>query len=74
MTLFICGFIIGAILASLVWMFASRKKTYKCNGSIVMNRDELYLCLTKEDKDAFEHADFATLRLQREKFSGFSET
>ena len=74
MTLFFCGFITGVLIASLVWMFASRKKTYQCNGSIVMHDDELYLCLTKEDKDAFEHADFATIRLQREKFRGFSET
>ena len=39
-----------------------------------MYEDQVYLSLTKEDMDAFERAKFATLRLQREKFKGFSET
>lgn len=73
MILFICGFISGLLIATLVLIFKNKTKTYQCNGSIVMHEDELYLCLTKEDKKAFETARFATLRLEREKFNGFSE-
>ena len=65
----VIGFMIGLTCALI-----KDKKTHICNGSIVMHGDELYLCLTAEDKEAFETASFATLRLEREKFNGFSET
>ena len=74
MILFICGFISGLLIGVLILIFSNKRKSYQCNGSIVMHEDELYLCLTVEDKKAFETARFATLRLEREKFRGFNET
>lgn len=73
--MFILGFIFGFLIATILINFINKKKQhYKCNGSIVMHGDELYLCLTHEDKKAFETCHYATLKLVREKFHGFSET
>lgn len=73
--IFILGFVFGFLIGMILTNFVNEKKQYyKCNGSIVMHGDELYLCLTREDKKAFETCRYATIRLQREKFSGFSET
>ena len=68
---FIFGFIVGILLSNFVY---EKRQHYKCNGSIVMHGDELYLCLTHEDKKAFESCRYATIRLEREKFRGFNET
>ena len=50
MILFICGFISGLLIGVLILIFSNKRKSYQCNGSIVMHEDELYLCLTVEDK------------------------
>ena len=73
--MFVLGFIAGFLLGVVIAVFVNEKRQYyKCNGSIVMHEDELYLCLTHEDKKAFETCRYATIRLEREKFNGFSET
>lgn len=73
--MFFLGFIAGLLVGIVVTVFVNEKRQYyKCNGSIVMHGDELYLCLTHEDKKAFETCRYATIRLEREKFHGFSET
>lgn len=75
LAIFIIGFIFGFLIGIFLTNFLCEKKQhYKCNGSIVMHGDELYLCLTHEDKKAFENCCYATIRLEREKFSGFNET
>ena len=66
-----CASLLSSILSVLAW---ERRMLHECKGTIVMYEDQVYLSLTKEDMDAFERAKFATLRLQREKFKGFSET
>ena len=60
-----------SIVSVLIW---EKKHLYDCKGSIVMHGDEIYLCLTHEDKKAFESCHYATIRLEREKFHGFNET
>ena len=73
--MFILGFIVGLLVGVVITEFVSdKRRNYKCNGSIVMHGDELYLCLTHEDKKAFESCRYATIRLEREKFRGFNET
>ena len=73
--IFILGFIFGLLVGIVITAFVNEKRQYyKCNGSIVMHGDELYLCLTYEDKKAFETCRYATIRLEREKFRGFNET
>jgi hypothetical protein len=72
---FVIGFIVGLLIGIVLSEFVYEKRQhYKCNGSIVMHGDELYLCLTHEDKKAFESCRYATIRLEREKFRGFNET
>jgi hypothetical protein len=72
---FVIGFIVGLLIGIVLSNFVNEKRQhYKCNGSIVMHGDELYLCLTHEDKKAFETCRYATIRLEREKFHGFNET
>ena len=73
--MFIISFIFGLFIGMIITNFVNEKKQhYKCNGSIVMHGDEMYLCLTHEDKKAFETCRYATIRLEREKFRGFNET
>ena len=67
---FICCFI-GYATATIICWFTWRP--HHCDGEIVMHGDELYLAITEEDKEALETKKFATLRLVREKFNGFSE-
>ena len=71
---FALGFCIGVALAIIFHLIAKKRSTYECDGSIIMSEDEMYLCLTSQDKAAFLNHDFAKIRLQREKFRGFSET
>lgn len=66
-----CTSSLSGIISIVGW---EHRMLHECKGTIVMYEDQVYLSLTKEDMDAFEHARFATLRLQREKFKGFSET
>ena len=63
--------LLSGVLSVLRWEYMM---LHECHGTIVMYEDQVYLSLTKEDIYALEHKRFATLRLQREKFKGFSET
>lgn len=60
----------GGILCTLIF---DAKLIHDCTGMIVMSEDEMYLALSDEDKEAFKSKSFVTLRLKREKFSGFNE-
>ena len=71
--LFLLGLIVGLVLGVVILLIHD-KQHYQCNGSIVLYGNEAYLCLTREDIKAFENKCYATLRLEREKFHGFSET
>lgn len=72
--IFLVSFVSAFISAVLTLIWWEHRMLKECHGSIIMYGDEVYLSLTKEDIDAFEHARFATLRLQREKFKGFNGT
>lgn len=65
-----CAALISSVLSVVIW---EARMKHDCHGSIIMYEDQVYLSLTKDDMDAFEHARYATLRLQREKFQGFNE-
>ena len=67
---FVC-FAIGYAAAMLMCMVIF--KPYDCEGEIIMHENELYLAITEKDKEALETKKYATLRLVREKFNGFSE-
>ena len=73
MVLFLCAFacsMISSIISVCLW---ERRCLHDCNGVIIMHEDEVYLSLTKEDMEAFQKAHYATIKLQRENFKGFSE-
>ena len=68
------GMAIGFIVSTACYViYILINKPFNCDGEIVMHGDELYLAITEEDKEAFEKHRYATLKLVREKFSGFSE-